>query len=193
MTGLLFGSFNPIHIGHLIIAEYMREHARLDEVWFIVSPHNPLKDQSSLAKDELRLQMVKLAIKGNEKFVASDVEFKLEQPSYTINTLELLSKKFPKKKFAVIMGSDSLESIYKWKEWSTILSQYMILVFRRGPINDIEWAKYPGIIFFDTPLLKISSTLIRTMIGDKKSVRYLVTDPALKFIVQKKLYKKKKG
>jgi len=193
MTGLLFGSFNPIHIGHLIIAEYMREHAKLDEVWFIVSPHNPLKDQSSLAKDELRLQMVKLAIKGNEKFVASDVEFKLEQPSFTINTLELLSKKFPKKKFAVIMGSDSLESIFKWKEWSTILSQYMILVFRRGPINDIEWAKYPGVIFFDTPLLKISSTLIRTMIGDKKSVRYLVTDPVLKFIIQKKLYKKKKS
>ena len=91
------------------------------------------------------------------------------------------------------MGSDSLESIFKWKEWSTILSQYMILVFRRGPINDIEWAKYPGVIFFDTPLLKISSTLIRTMIGDKKSVHYLVTDPVLKFIVQKKLYKKKKS
>ncbi|HYV93149.1 MAG TPA: nicotinate (nicotinamide) nucleotide adenylyltransferase [Chitinophagales bacterium] len=193
MTGLLFGSFNPIHIGHLIIAEYMKEHAKLDEVWFIVSPHNPLKDQSSLAKDELRLQMVKLAIKGNENFVASDAEFKLEQPSYTINTLETLSKKFPKKKFGVIMGSDSLESIFKWKEWSTILSQYMILVFRRGPINDIEWAKYPGVIFFDTPLLKISSTLIRTMIGDKKSVRYLVPDPVLKFIVQKKLYKKKKS
>ena len=193
MTGLLFGSFNPIHIGHLIIAEYMREHAKLDEVWFIVSPHNPLKEQSSLAKDELRLQMVKLAIKGNENFVTSDIEFKLEQPSYTINALELLSKKFPKKKFAVIMGSDSLESIYKWKDWSAILSKYMILVFRRGPINDIEWSKYPGIIFFDTPLLKISSTLIRTMIGDKKSVRYLVTDPVLKFIVQKKLYRKKKG
>jgi nicotinate-nucleotide adenylyltransferase len=192
MTGLFFGSFNPIHTGHLIIAEFMQEHADLDEVWFIVSPHNPLKEQSSLAKDELRLQMVKLAIKGNENFSTSDVEFKLPQPSYTINTLELLSKKYPKKKFAVIMGSDSLESIYKWKEWSTILSQFMILVFRRGPINDLEWSKYPGVIFFDTPLLKISSTLIRTMIEDKKSVRYLVPDAVLRFIKKKKLYKKKK-
>ena len=192
MTGLFFGSFNPIHTGHLIIAEFMQQHADLAEVWFIVSPHNPLKDQSALAKDELRLQMVKLAIKGNKKFSVSDVEFKLPPPSYTVHTLELLSKKFPKKKFAVIMGSDSLESIYKWKEWSAILSQFMILVFRRGPINDIEWNKYPGVIFFDTPLLKISSTLIRTMIEDKKSVRYLVPDAVLNFIEKKKLYKKRK-
>jgi nicotinate-nucleotide adenylyltransferase len=109
-----------------------------------------------------------------------------------VNTLEVLSKKFPKKKFAVIMGSDSLESIYKWKDWNTILSQFMILVYRRGPINDMEWSKYPGVILFDTPMLKISSTLIRTMIEDKKSVRYLVPDAVLNFIKKKKLYRKRK-
>ncbi|MCY7410007.1 MAG: nicotinate-nucleotide adenylyltransferase [Chitinophagales bacterium] len=192
MTGLFFGSFNPIHTGHLIIAEYMINHADLDEVWFIVSPQNPLKEKSGLLKDELRLKMVKMAVKDNKNFVASDVEFKLPQPSYTVNTLEVLGKKFPKKRFALIMGSDSLESIYKWKEWSTILSNYMILVFRRGPINDIEWKDKQGVIFFDTPLLKISSTLIRTLIEEKKSARYLVPDAVLKFISEKKLYKKKK-
>lgn len=192
MTGLFFGSFNPIHNGHLIISEYMINHADLDEVWFIVSPQNPLKEKSSLLKDELRLKMVKMAVKDNKYFVASDVEFKLPQPSYTVNTLEVLRKKFPKKKFAIIMGSDSLESIYKWKEWSIILSNYIILVFRRGPINDIEWKQHPGVIFFDTPLIKISSTLVRTLIEDKKSARYLVPDVVLKFISEKKLFKKKK-
>jgi nicotinate-nucleotide adenylyltransferase len=191
MTGLFFGSFNPIHTGHLIIAEFMINHAKLDEVWFIVSPQNPLKDQTTLAKDALRLQMVKLAVKGNENFVASDIEFRMEKPSFTIDTLELLTKKFPKKKFVVIMGSDSLESIYKWKRWSDLLSHYMVLVFRRGPINDIEWSKYPGIVFFESPLIKISSTLLRSMIGDKKSVRYLIPDPVIKFIKEKKLYRKK--
>jgi nicotinate-nucleotide adenylyltransferase len=107
--------------------------------------------------------------------------------------LAALTKKFPKKKFAVIMGSDSLESIYKWKEWSTILANYLIFIFRRGPINDIEWNPYPGVIFFDTPLIRISSTLIRTMIEEKKSVRYLVPDVVLKFIGEKKLYRKKKN
>ncbi|MEO5673192.1 MAG: nicotinate (nicotinamide) nucleotide adenylyltransferase [Chitinophagales bacterium] len=192
MTGLFFGSFNPIHTGHLIVAEYMLQHAGLDEVWFIVSPHNPLKEHAALAKEVLRLQMVKLAVEGNENFKLSDIEFSLPRPSYTINTLESLTNKFPKKKFAMIMGSDSLESIYKWKEWSRILSNYMILVYRRGPVNDIEWKKYPGVVFFDTPLLKISSTLIRNMIGDKKSVRYIVPDSVLKFIRLKKLYRKKK-
>lgn len=192
MIGLFFGSFNPIHTGHLIIAEFMINHAGLKEVWFVVSPHNPLKEQTSLAKDENRLQMVKAAVKGNEKFSVSDIEFRMEKPSYTIDTLELLSKKFPKKKFVLIMGSDSLESIYKWKRWSEILSGYMLLIFRRGPINDIEWSKYPGVIFFDSPFIRISSTLIRTMVEEKKSVRYLVPDSVIKIMDQKKLYRKRK-
>jgi nicotinate-nucleotide adenylyltransferase len=192
MTGLFFGSFNPIHTGHLIIAEFMMNHANLDEVWFVVSPHNPLKEQTALAKDEYRLQMVKLAIRGNKNFSVSDVEFKMEKPSYTIDTLELLSKRFPKKKFVLIMGSDSLDSIYKWKRWSDILSGYMLLIFRRGPINDIEWSKYPGIVFFDSPFIKISSTLLRTMIEEKKSIRYLVPDAVIRFIRDKKLYRKKR-
>ena len=192
MTGLFFGSFNPIHTGHLIIAEYMAGHANLDEVWFIVSPLNPLKEQSQLIKDELRLQMVKLAIKDNKKFVASDVEFKLPKPSYTIHTLDLLAKKYPRKKFALIMGSDNLEIIQKWKDYQEILESYLLLIFRRGFINEADWKQYPGIIFFDTPLLKISSTLIRTLNADKKSIRYLVPEKVKEFIIKKKLYKKLK-
>jgi len=193
MIGLFFGSFNPIHTGHLIIAEYMHEHAQLDQVWFIVSPQNPLKEKDSLLKDDIRLKMVKLAIKDNKNFSASDIEFKLPKPSYTVNTLEAIRKKFPKKKFAIIMGSDNLEILDRWKDYQTILNGYPLLIFRRGFVNESEWQKYPGVLFFDTPLLKISSTLIRTMIGDKKSVRYLVADPVLKHITQQRLYKKKRS
>ena len=193
MTGLFFGSFNPIHTGHLIIAEYMHGHAQLDEVWFIVSPQNPLKEQIVLAKDELRLQMVKLAVKDNKNFINSDIEFKLPKPSYTIDTLGVLSKKYPRKKFALIMGSDNMDIIHKWKDYQKILNSYMILVFRRGFVNEADWKQYPGVIFFDTPLLKISSTLIRTLNEEKKSIRYLVPEKVREFIVKKKLYKKKKA
>jgi len=193
MTGLFFGSFNPIHTGHLIMAEYMINHAALDEVWFIVSPQNPLKEQPVLVKEDLRLQMVKLAVKDNKKFVANDTEFKLPKPSYTINTLEVLSKKYPKKKFALIMGADTLESLNRWKDYQKILNGYPILVFRRGFINEGEWKQHPGVIFFDTPLLKISSTLIRTMNEDKKSIRYLVPEKVREFIQKKRLYLKKKN
>jgi nicotinate-nucleotide adenylyltransferase len=193
MIGLFFGSFNPIHTGHLIIAEYMHEHAQLDQVWFIVSPQNPLKEKDSLLKDDIRLKMVKLAIKDNKNFSASDIEFKLPKPSYTVNTLEAIRKKFPKKKFALIMGSDNLEILNRWKDYQTILNGYPLLIFRRGFVNESEWQQYPGVLFFDTPLLKISSTLIRTMIGDKKSVRYLVADPVWKHITQQRLYKKKRS
>lgn len=193
MTGLFFGSFNPIHTGHLIIAEYLRVNADLDEVWFIVSPQNPLKDQSLLIKDELRLQMVKLAIKDNKNFVASDIEFKLPKPSYTVNTLELLSKWYPRKKFALIMGSDNLEILHKWKDYQKILSAYRLLIFRRGVVDEAVWKQYPGVIFFDTPLLKISSTLIRTLNEDKKSIRYLVPEKVREFITKRKLYRRKKS
>ena len=175
------------------MAEYMLGHADLDEVWFIVSPQNPLKEQSLLIKDDLRLQMVKLAIKDNKNFLTSDIEFKLPKPSYTIDTLELLSKKYPRKKFALIMGSDNLEILNRWKDYQKILNGYMILVFRRGFVNEADWKQYPGVIFFDTPLLKISSTLIRTLNENKKSIRYLVPEKVREFILTKKLYKKKKA
>ena len=193
MTGLFFGSFNPIHTGHLIIAENLREHADLDKVWFIVSPQNPLKEQSLLIKDDLRLQMVKLAIKNNENFMASDIEFKLPKPSYTVNTLELLSKRYPRKKFALIMGSDNLEILHQWKDYQKILSAYRLLIFRRSLIDEAGWNQYPGVIFFDTPLLKISSTLIRTLNEDKKSIRYLVPEKVREFITKKKLFKRTKS
>jgi nicotinate-nucleotide adenylyltransferase len=191
-TGLLFGSFNPVHNGHLIIASFMRQHAALSDVWWVVSPHNPLKERKTLAHEKDRLHMVKLAIKGNPDFIASDVEFKLDKPSYTINTLEHLSRAFPKRKFCLIMGSDNLESIYHWKEWSKIVNQYMILVYRRGPVNDIEWKQFPGVLFFNAPLMHISSSMIREWIYNKKSVQYLVPDQVLKYIQAKKLYRVKK-
>src|SRR4030095_5063306 len=123
----------------------------------------------------------------------SDVEFKMPRPSYTIDTLEFLSKKYPRKKWALIMGSDNLEIIHKWKDYQKILNNYMVLAFRRGFVNEADWKQYPGIIFFDTPLLKISSTLIRTMNGDKLSIRYLVPEKVREFIIKKKIYRKKKA
>jgi nicotinate-nucleotide adenylyltransferase len=190
MTGLFFGSFNPIHTGHLIIAEYMVAHAGLDEVWFIVSPHNPLKDQNTLLKQEHRLKMVKLAIKDNKNFLASDVEFKLPLPSYTVNTLDALTKKYSRTKFALIMGSDNLEILPRWKDYQKILNGYLLLIFKRGFVSESEWRQYPGVQFFDTPFLKISSTYIRTMIGEKKSVRYMIPESVLKYITAHRLYRK---
>ena len=188
MTGLYFGSFNPIHISHLVIAEYMLQYEGLDEVWFIVSPHNPLKEKSTLINEKLRLHMVKLAIAGNKRLKASDVEFKLPQPSYSVQTLSALRKKYPAKQFAIIMGSDNLESIEKWKDYKSILKNFLILVYKRSRLNELKWKKYPKIKFIEAPLLHISSTQIRKMIKEKKLVRYLLPDSVLEFIRSNRLY-----
>jgi nicotinate-nucleotide adenylyltransferase len=190
MIGLFFGSFNPIHTGHLIIAEFIRQQAKLDEVWFIVSPHNPLKKQKTLLPEADRLKLVKLAIKDNPHFKVSDVEFHLQRPSFTIHTLDALAKTNPRKKFAIIMGSDNLDILNQWKDYQTILDRYPVKVYSRNESSDAHRRNHKNITFFDAPQLIISSTLIRKMVVARKSIRYLVPDNVNRYIQLHQLYSK---
>ncbi len=191
--GLFFGSFNPIHVGHLIIANHFIENTDLDEVWFIVSPHNPLKEKKSLAPERHRLNMVRAAIDDNPKLRASDIEFKLAQPSYTVDTLTVLKEKYPAKNFALIMGSDNLHSIQNWKNYKQIIEHYPIYVFKRpdNKISEVKnLAEFKKIIRAKAPLLEISASYIRECIQNKKSIRYLVPDKVIEYIEGAALYKK---
>ena len=152
--GLYFGSFNPVHNGHLQIAETILAKSDLKKIWFVVSPQNPLKKKNDLLNQKDRLQMVKLALKGNKNFSASDVEFHLPVPSYTIDTLSFLAKKFPQHTFSVIIGSDNLSKIHLWKNYETLLNDYEIFVYCRGRINKSKWKNYGNIHFPEVDLLK---------------------------------------
>lgn len=178
--GLFFGSFNPIHNGHLIIANYMVSHSDLDEIWFIVSPHNPHKQKKTLLADHHRLEMVRLAIEDCKNLNVSDIEFKLPQPSYTINSLVHLQEKYPKHKFCLIIGEDNLNTFHKWKNYQEILNISELYVYPR-PENDD-----PNVDFsynlVNAPLIGISSTLIREMIKDKKNIQFFVPDKVYKYI-----------
>jgi nicotinate-nucleotide adenylyltransferase len=174
-VGLYFGSFNPIHTGHLIIANFIANNTELNEVWFVVSPQNPLKNTSSLLNEQHRLTLVKIAIEGEKKLKASNVEFKLPRPSYTADTLIYLSEKYPNKKFSIIMGSDSYQNIEKWKNYKYIINNYNVLIFQR-PTFLIKEKLPENIKIVEAPLLEISSTIIRKNIKEKKSIKYLVTD-----------------
>lgn len=188
--GLYFGSFNPIHTGHLIIASHVLEHTDLDKVWFLVSPHNPLKESHTLLNEYDRLHLAELAIKNNNKFRASNVEFRLPKPSYTIDTLAYLSEKFPLEKFTVIMGSDSYQNLPRWKNYTKILEFYKIIIFERpGFITDRE-SLHPHVSVLKAPLLEISSTHIRTQIKEERSIRYLVPDAVLECIAENRYYAK---
>jgi len=174
--GLYFGSFNPIHNGHLIIANYIAGYTSLDRIWFVISPQNPLKKSASLINENHRKHLVDLAIEGEKKLRSSNVEFKLPKPSYTIDTLTHLEDQYPQHDFTIIMGSDSFSNIKKWKNYQTLLKNYEIIIYQR-PGFVIEPASIQGKIkIMDAPLLQISSTLIRDMILQKKSIRYLVPD-----------------
>ena len=188
--GLFFGSFNPIHTGHLIIANYMANYTELDEVWLIVTPHNPLKKKDSLINQYDRLEMVNLAIEKTENIRSSTIEFSLPQPSYTIDTLTHLSEKYPEKAFVLIMGSDNLVSLHKWKNHEIILRDHRILVYPRpGYPAPAELAKHPAITLTDTPLMEFSSTFIRKAVRSGKSIRYFVPDSVMAFIENKGLYR----
>jgi nicotinate-nucleotide adenylyltransferase len=173
--GLYFGSFNPIHVGHLIIANHIISNADLDEIWFIVSPQNPFKKTNTLLNENHRLNLVRTAIEGEEKLKASNVEFKLPKPSYTINTLAYLKEKYPNREFAIIMGSDSFQNLPKWKNPELIIKDHQLYIYPRPgfPINTDHGAT---IKIVKAPLLEISSTHIRELIANGKSIRYLVTD-----------------
>ena len=184
--GLYFGSFNPIHIGHLIIANYIANNTKLDEVWFVVSPQNPFKNTNSLLNEQHRLSLVKIAIEGEKKLKASNVEFKLPKPSYTADTLLYLSEKYPKYIFSIIIGSDGFQNIEKWKNYKYIINNYNIFIYQR-PSYLIEMVA-DNVKIVDAPLLEISSTQIRKNIKDKKSIRYLVTDTVMEEIKLKNYY-----
>jgi len=188
-TGLFFGSFNPIHIGHLIIAQYFIEFTDVQQVWFVVSPHNPLKKKETLLADHHRLNMVKIAIEDNPEFRASDIEFKMPQPSYTINTLTYLKEKYPEKDFVLIMGGDNLETIHKWKNYEQILENYSIYIYDRPDTDVSVFKNHENIKFFDAPLMKISSSFIRKALKDKKDVRYFLHEKVYYYIKDMMLYK----
>src|SRR5690606_13024582 len=186
--GLFFGSFNPIHIGHLIIANYMANYTDLSEMWLVVSPHNPLKRKDSLLNMYDRLEMVNLAIDNTDRIRASDIEFRLTQPSYTIDTLVHLKERYPTKDFVLIMGSDNLVTLKKWKNYEIILRDFFVYVYPRPGYDVGEWAEHPRITFTETPLMEISSTFIRNAIKDHKSVKYFLPDKVLDFIDKKGVY-----
>lgn len=190
-VGLFFGSFNPIHTGHLIIANYMANYTELDEVWFVVSPQNPFKEKKSLANMYDRLEMVNLAIAGSEKLHASDIEFHLPQPSYTIDTLAHLSEKYPAKSFSLIMGADNLQGLGKWKNVEVLLRDYKIVVYPRPGYEQAALGDHPSVSLTDTPLMEISSTFIRNSLKSGNSVRFFTPDSVIDFMDKKGLYQYK--
>ncbi len=187
--GLFFGSFNPIHIGHLIIANYVLNLTEVREVWFVVSPHNPFKQNEDLLGEQYRLSLVQKAISGNKKLKAVDIEFKLSRPSYTVNTLLYLKEKYPRQKFSMIMGSDSFQALAKWKDYEQIISQYPLFVYTR-PGFEVQNEINARLTILKTPLLGISSTEIRDLIKNGRSIRYLVPDAVRKEIKKNKYYRK---
>ena len=187
--GLFFGSFNPIHIGHLIIANHAIEYAAIDQLWFVISPHSPFKKKSTLAPDYDRLHLVQIAIQEDPRLKASSIEFSLPQPSYTIDTLAYLKEKYPKNEFALIMGSDNLKGLHKWKNYEILIKEHPIYVYNRpGEINS---RPYPDaqIEYLNGPLLHISASFIREQLKQEKSIRYLVHDTTYKYLSENKIYK----
>ncbi len=187
--GLFFGSFNPIHHGHLIIAQAMLALADLDEVWFIVSPQNPFKQRKSLAHEFDRYDMVKLAISGNDQMRVSDVEFHMPRPSFTVDTLTYLREKHPDHNFSLIIGGDNLRSFKKWKNADIILKEFSLLVYPRPKQAEITpLLNHESVKLVEAPMLDISATYIRKCVRQQKNIRYLVPDSVMDFISDKKLY-----
>ena len=190
--GLYFGTFNPIHIGHLIIANHLAEYSDLDQIWMVLTPHNPLKKKETLLDDYQRLQLVHLATEDYVKILPSDIEFKLPQPNYTINTLAHLQDKFPNHKFSLIMGEDNLRSLTKWKNHEMILQHYDIYVYPRlsSEIDNLELKNNPKVYLIDAPIVEISSTFIRENIKKGKNVQPLLPSKVWEYIAHNNLYKK---
>ncbi|MCB9231765.1 MAG: nicotinate-nucleotide adenylyltransferase [Bacteroidia bacterium] len=186
--GLFFGSFNPIHVGHLIIAQSALNETELQEIWFMVSPQNPFKKKASLLGEVDRLRMVEMAVEGNFKLRASNFEFFLEKPSYTIDTLTALRERYPKHEFSIIMGEDNLQHFSKWKNYEAILNYYKVYVYPRLGSDGSSFDQYPQVIQFNMPFLDISATRIRELLAAKKSVRYLVPDAVWKYLDEQNFY-----
>ena len=187
-TALFFGSFNPIHVGHLIIAETMQQQEGIDEVWFVVSPQNPLKESATLLADHHRLQMVRRAIEDNYHLRACDVEMHLPVPRYTVVTLAALGEKYPDREFCLIMGSDNLASLHRWRNYEYILQNYRIYVYPRPGSERCALREHENVTMVDVPMMDISSSYIRTQIAARKDVRYLLTEPVYKYLTEMHFY-----
>jgi len=188
--GLFFGSFNPVHVGHLVIAEYMAEFTDLDQVWFVISPQNPLKPQKSLLDEKQRIKMVRMGIEYDNRFKASAVEFEMPRPSYTINTLTYLSEKHADYSFVLIMGTDNLVTLHKWKNYEQILKGYSIYVYPRKEAHPVpkEFANHPNVKLTEAPVMELSSTFIRESIKDKKDVRYMMPPSVAEYVKEMHFY-----
>jgi nicotinate-nucleotide adenylyltransferase len=190
--GLYFGTFNPIHIGHLIIANHMVENSDLDEIWMVVTPHNPFKKKSSLLDNHHRFEMVYRATEEYDKIAPSDIEFKLPQPNYTVHTLAHISEKYPSHKFNLIMGEDNLKSLHKWKNYETILEHHDIYVYPRisEGIIETQFNNHPKIHRVDAPIVEISSTMVRNAIKEGKNIKPLLSSSVWQYIDEMNFYKK---
>ncbi len=189
--GLFFGSFNPIHVGHLIIANHIAEHTELDEVWLVVTPHNPLKEKSTLLSDYHRFEMVYQATQDYPKLKPSDIEFKLKQPNYTVVTLAHLQEKYPNHQFSLIMGADNLQSLHKWKNYEMLLANYPIYVYPRICERHTKTFDVPSNIqMIEAPIVEISSTFIRNEIKNLKNIKPLLPEAVWKYIDHNNFYKR---
>lgn len=200
--GLYFGTFNPIHIGHLIIANHMAEHSDLEQIWMVVTPHNPLKQKNTLLDDYQRLHLVFLATEDYPKIKPSDIEFKLSQPNYTVNTLAHLKDKFPQHEFSLIMGEDNLKSLHKWKNYEFILDNHDIYIYPRleaksrtgetisEEAENLDLKNHPRIHKIDAPIFEISSTFIRENIKNKKNIKPLLPEKVWEYVDHNNFYKK---
>lgn len=186
-VGLYFGSFNPIHVGHLIVAQHVLDNTDMDRIWFVVSPQNPFKPSKTLLNEYDRLDLVKLAIEDNFGMETCDIEFKLSKPSYTVDTLAYLREKYPTHQFSVIMGSDSYQNLDKWKNSEVLINQYNFIVYPR-PGFTVEPKSEKTLVLAGTPSLEISASFIRNSIKEKKSVRYLLTERICKEIEKQGYY-----
>ena len=188
--GLYFGSFNPIHIGHLIIANHVLNETTINKIWFIVSPQNPFKESKTLLNEFDRLHLVRLATQDDNRIKCSDIEFNLPKPSYTSNTLAFLSEKYPEHQFSVIMGSDSYQNLDKWKNYETIINNYPVYVYKREG-HEIKKTFDKEAVTLNAPLIQISASQIREHIRSAKSIRYLVPEIVREEIESRKFYKQK--
>jgi nicotinate-nucleotide adenylyltransferase len=189
--GLYFGTFNPIHIGHLAIANHMVEHSDLEEVWMVVTPHNPHKKKKTLLEDHHRMAMVELALEDYPKLRASNIEFNLPQPNYTATTLAHLEEKFPQHDFCLIMGEDNLKSLQKWKNYEVIIARYHLYVYPRISEGSVasQFKQHPKIHRVDAPIMELSSTFIRKSIQEGKNCKPLLPQPVWKYIDEMNFYK----
>lgn len=186
--GLFFGSFNPIHIGHMVIANWFVEYTDLDKVWFVVSPQNPFKEKKTLLADHHRLALVRAAVEDDSRFWVTDIEFKMPNPSYTIDTLTYLGEKYPEEDFVLIAGSDQLPNFDKWKNSEVILELYKMYVYARPGFSGGEYSDHPSVKIFETPQMEISSTFIRKSIAEGKDMRYMLLGKVWEYIREMHFY-----